>query len=456
MFLLRVQVVSDPTKAWDDIESFDRDHPGSSPFVRRAWLESWLDHARPNHGRPEFLLIRDEDRLVAYIACWVDTLALGPEIYRFMGEGMSNELDISSIAPMDEVFAALESHFRQKRRGAILRLYDVEDGSTLAKHVAGIPGSACIELYRCPRVELTDGWEAYRRDRLNSKRRSDLSRRERRLASLGRIELVSIRDAASLAKYRHLVSESFELHRQRFESVLNTSGFSDPRMRPFYDDLIARTAEEETLYLSILTIQGRAASFVLALAKGTRLIDCIPAFDPSLAPFGVGHIHMHHLLRALPDQGIDVFDFSKGEGTYKAKWANGGSANLRLALGYRLTRIGRGWFAALNAKDEVKVYLRHRGVNERVKSLVGAARYRLHGSPGATDKEPTATLTDPAGLELTRSVTYDVASAWSLPLRSAVYRAIATGALAYVLEGRVAMVWPDRAETIALDPFQGS
>ena len=40
VFLLRVHVVSDPAKAWDDIESFERTHPGMARTGVRAEVEA--------------------------------------------------------------------------------------------------------------------------------------------------------------------------------------------------------------------------------------------------------------------------------------------------------------------------------------------------------------------------------------------------------------------------------
>jgi CelD/BcsL family acetyltransferase involved in cellulose biosynthesis len=449
--LLHVEAVSDPESAWHDIDSFNQAHPGMNPFVRRAWLQTWLTHFRPTKGRAEFLFIRDgEGPVVAYLPCWVTQMPLAPAVYRFMGEARANSLDLPSVAPMDEVLETLAHHFQRMSRGVILRLYDVDERSALAAALARIKGVARIQLYPCPRAELWDGWEPYAQGRLSSKRRSEMRRLERRLSALGPVDVVLIRDATSLARHERLVHELFELHRLRFERILNTSGFSNPRMRPFYEELIARTAQEGTLFLSVMTIGGQAVSFVLSLAEHDRVIDCIPAFDPSLAPFSVGHLHLFRILRELPGAGIHVFDFSKGGSVYKAKWATSTSANLRLAVPYRLSPAGRAWFAALNGRDAAKVYLRRRGVTAWIKRALGTLSY-WRDAAGVEAAEPKPVPLDPSGLDVTQPVSLIAAASWSPPVRSAVFRAIAKGASAYVTGQAVALVWPDgRSEAIPL------
>ena len=447
---LSVDTVSDVGTAWPIINSFNCAHPGTNPFVQRAWLETWLEHFRPADGHAEFLIFRARDEeVVGYLPCWVTQLPLGPEVYRFMDEGGANSLDFPCSAPVGYLLLALKNYFRTKKRGVIFRFYDVDEHSILAKALAGTKSVFCVRLYPCPRVDLSDGWETYAHTRLTSKRRSELRRLDRRLSALGPLGHIVIRNTVLLVRHAHLVEQLFELHRLRFERVLNTSGFGGLRMQSFYKKLITRTAQEGTLYLSIMTIGDQAVSFVLGFVEANRLIDCIPAFDPSLAPFGIGHIHLHRIMRELPGQGINIFDFSKGDSVYKAKWATSNSANLLIAVPYHLPLPGYFWLAILNGKDALRVQLRRWGVMMLAKRLLGTISYwRKHPLATASPKLKPL-LFDPSGIDLTQPVLFQEATKWTPAVKLVVFRALARGAAAYVAGKKVVMIWPNkRTETI--------
>lgn len=451
--MLHVEAISDLAAVWARIDQYGRLNPGVNPFVRRAWLETWLAHFEPRSGLPEVLFFQDDaEVVVGYAPFWTRRLPLGPRLYSFMGEGMANSLDLASVAPVDQVLAALADYLRQQRHGAVLRLYDVDEHSSLAAACANQGGASQLTLYPCPRVELQDGWEAYVRGRLKSKRRTELNRLERRLAALGQVDVVHIRDASSLSGHWDLVGSLFDLHRQRFERAWNTSRFGDPQMRTFYEELFVRCAQEGSLFLSIMTVDGRAVSFVFALGDGTRIIDCIPAFDPCLADFGVGHLHIYRILQDLPGTGATVFDFSKGAATYKAKWATSSSANLRITIPFGLSWIGRAWFLALNGRDAAKVSLRQRGVTARVKIALGSLAYLRRRSGGRRELEPVPRPLDAADLGPAEPVRLHLTDQWSNPLRTVVFRALAKGASASIHGELVVLVWPDnRAEAIPVE-----
>jgi len=81
-------------------------------------------------------------------------------------------------------------------------------------------------------------------------------------------------------------------------------------------------------------------AFHIGFRASARLVLYITAFHPAFAPFQPGHVNLHLFLEHCGQLGIQVVDFSKGEGLSKRRWTTRSEWSYRYLLG------GRGSVAA--------------------------------------------------------------------------------------------------------------
>jgi CelD/BcsL family acetyltransferase involved in cellulose biosynthesis len=367
--------------SWQSCRGFlsvmHKSFPMRNPFLAPEWMETWWKHFSSPGKHLEILVFRAGERLVGYAPLYYEyRRALGAREYRFVGDGVANCLEVVFEPGLGaEVFSSLSEYFVKLGLPIVLSLRDVSDSSPTHGFLRELRGKGLnslsyFPLYSCPRAFLCSTWEEFFETAVSrSKKRRELRKFEERFHSVGFVEFSVIRDATDLTNQEGMLEEMMELHRRRFRRTLNATVRDE--FWSFCRDVVESMAGAG-LNLSILRLDGRLVSFVLGFEYGTTFIDYLVAFDPVMERFSLGHVHLMKLMRHLISRGFKIFDFSKGEGVYKRRWARGTAVN----YGFLVTFNSGNWLELYRWLRSLQVRLlswgRRRGYNMRVRKVLGS------------------------------------------------------------------------------------
>ncbi|MGQ0665972.1 MAG: GNAT family N-acetyltransferase [Nitrospiraceae bacterium] len=172
-------------------------------------------------------------------------------------------------------------------------------------------------------VELREGYEAYLRvlnSSLKGNVRRELKRRSTRIQEAGGIALDGARFGADPGRMAACVERMFALYDMSWKA--KHEGRMAEHHRAFYRDLTTRFGRRSMADVSILTIGGVDAAYLIAIAERGVYYDISVSYRDDFAPLSPGLFLMQVVLRTLPSRGISMV-ISHGAHDYKRRWATG-------------------------------------------------------------------------------------------------------------------------------------
>ena len=351
------------TQGWNELL---RDSAQDCPFLTAEWLQAWWAHLAGSR-RLHIITVRDAaGRLIAIAPLMAVSGPLG--IFRhfeFLGTGNagSDYLDvIVRIGYERDAVQALAGVFRQDH--ASLRLDHVADASialTLADELAGQGWtSRRTPVSVCPIVTLAGhSWDSYLAS-LGSSHRANFRRRQRGLAKQFdmRFEPVT-EDTARTEALAALIG----FHRRRFGAAGST--FSSPALAAFHEDATRRMADQGSLRLFVLRLNGEIAGVMYGFFYNNRFFFYQHGFDSQYEPFSIGLVLMGLTIQAALEEGSLEFDMLYGTESYKRLWARDERPLARVQL-YPPDFGGRVYRRTLDAERAMRTVAR------RILSMGGA------------------------------------------------------------------------------------
>lgn len=288
-------------------------------FSTWEWQSNWW--AAYDAGALWVVAFRDdEDRLVGIAPWFVQTNSDGERVVRTIGcVDVTDYVDIIA-APEHraEMFALLAQHVAENRdRFDRINLCNIpEDSPTRTEFTAQLEaaGFDCDIVVQevCPVIPLPDDFEAYL-GMLDKKQRHEIRRKMRRAEGEPEINWYIVGP-------EHNVEEELE----RFLTLMAASHpekaqfLSDPRNVAFFKRIGPATFEQGWLQLAFITFRGQVAATYLNFDYDRRIL----VYNSGLQPDQYGHLSpgivlLAYLIQHAIEAGRDVFDFLRGDETYK-------------------------------------------------------------------------------------------------------------------------------------------
>ena len=164
---------------------------------------------------------------------------------------------------------------------------------------------------RCPVLELPSSWDGYL-EGLSGKDRHELRRKMRKLER--ELPGTSVRSQAALEGWDAALDEFLRLHRL---SKVGKARFMDERMEAFFLDATRALAGAGWARLWFLDWNGAAVASFLCLEYAGSVGLYNSGFDPAHAKLAPGIVLLAHVIRDAIERGVPVFDFLRGEESYK-------------------------------------------------------------------------------------------------------------------------------------------
>jgi CelD/BcsL family acetyltransferase involved in cellulose biosynthesis len=167
-------------------------------------------------------------------------------------------------------------------------------------------------------VDLAGGYDAYARTTGNRLRKA-LKKRAKKLAALGAPALDGAHFLTDLDRVAAAGERTFAINDRSWKA--RGRGPLGQSHRAFFRELQTRFGRRGMFDVSILTIGGVDAAYMIGIAERGVYYDVTVSYDERFAEVSAGFCLMEELLRALPSLGIRTV-VSHGAHEYKRTWAD--------------------------------------------------------------------------------------------------------------------------------------
>ena len=161
-----------------------------------------------------------------------------------------------------------------------------------------------------PRVTLPSTVEDYYAS-LTKKHRHELRRKLRRLHNAGDIEQIELKSPSDIEAR---MGDFIDLHRG---SSIDKQEFMTSERESFFRDMAVQLADKDITRLYFLTLNGQNVATSLAFKVGSTKYLYNSGYDPERSWLAVGLLnHAINILNSI-EEGIEVYDFMRGDERYK-------------------------------------------------------------------------------------------------------------------------------------------
>jgi CelD/BcsL family acetyltransferase involved in cellulose biosynthesis len=282
---------------------------GASPFERPGWISAWLAAFGAEGLR--VLALRRGGRLTAVVPVLARRgLVRSPTNWHSPMFG--------PVAADDDARAAiLAALHRGRTRRIDLSFLDAE---TVAAARAGWPMAPSAErgLHSSPYIAIESDWETYWNG-LSKNLRSNVRRRRKRLAALGKVEVEVVEGGKEVPA---LLEHCFRLEAGGWKGERGTAISSSPATVRFYTEVAAWAAGAGLLRLCLLRLDGRVIAFNYSLEDGCRHYLLKLGHEVELGDAGPGTVLTAAMVERAFAEGLDSYEFLGEPDRYKIQWGD--------------------------------------------------------------------------------------------------------------------------------------
>lgn len=312
----------------------------SAPFLSWEWLSTWYEYFGASRT-PFILKATRENRLIGLLPlCLEEKKVLGMSLKRlaFIGEQVGGADYLDLIAePEDkrEILSAVFEFLKKENCFDLICLENLASDSELVGFLRCFNERPAKQNLRfaestaaiCPQINLSGGWEIILKE---SKRASNFKRKLKQLEKIPDFEL---RTVTSPDETGAAFERFFYLHEKRWSRNGGSELSGHPRLVSFQRDLIRSLAATGLLRFDELWARGKCRAAVYGLDDGRTFYYYNSGYDLEWANFSVGLVLIGLSVKNAVARGNSVYDFLRGDETYKFDWANDKSelvtANIR-------------------------------------------------------------------------------------------------------------------------------
>ncbi len=282
--------------------------PAATPFQTFEWQQTWWRY----YGglrEPLAAAVFEGDDLVGLMPFF---RTKGPwRTLRPMGMGPSDYLHPLAIDGYESaVSEGIVEAIRSTKNIDLVDLHQIRETQAFADAFVGTR----IEQATCLVLDLPKTYEAYL-ETLGKSLRYDVRKLDKSLFKTGK------------AKIERVVPEQinqgmdilFEQHKLRWRKRGLPGAFLG-RAINFHKAWAAQAAQNQWLWLSILTLEGTPIGAIYAMALGKTAYYYQAGFNPEKGSVSPGTLLVAHTIRQAIEEEMQHFDFMRGDEPYKRRW----------------------------------------------------------------------------------------------------------------------------------------
>jgi CelD/BcsL family acetyltransferase involved in cellulose biosynthesis len=284
---------------------------GAPPFVRPGWFAAWWEAF--GAGRPLVLAARRRGELAGVLALRRRPGALAsPTNAHTPGFGLVAADEVASRALVGAALA------RAPHGLALDYLDDADPDIDLLQQAAVGAGHATLRLLieRSPYVVLAS--EEAVAQLPGSKQASNLRRLQRRLETVGRVE-VQVADGRE--RLGALLWEGYRLESSGWKAARGTAILSHLDTSRFYTAVGRWGAEQGLLRLAFLRLDDRPIAFQFGLQDASAYYLLKGGYDPAYRRWAPGRLLARAVIARAAAEGLRRFEFLGPDEPWKRSWA---------------------------------------------------------------------------------------------------------------------------------------
>lgn len=319
--------------AWEDLHARA---PAASVFNSLAWqAEWWRAYGR---GRALRILVAERAGAVnGILPLYLDPVRVcGVPVRRARLVGTGGDTYPDDLGPVVEDAAAAQALARAALRldADVVELADLDPRTGFAEIAAAEAAKARWRAsreraQRIPYLELPPTWEAYLGS-VSAHRRARVRKSRRRFAAAGEARFRVWDDAATIGAALERLAT---LHHRRWDAAGEPSAsFSTPEYLAFHRAVMAATLRRGMLRLYCLELDGEAVAMLYAYRFRRGIYVMQAGFDPAQAALRAGQVLLYHAIEHAIGEGNRVFDFLRGEHSYKDELATASRETVSVTL----------------------------------------------------------------------------------------------------------------------------
>jgi len=300
----------------------------SSPFLSWEWLSNWYKFFGEDRT-PFILKIYRENALIGLLPlCSQEKRVLGMKMKRlsFVGEEIGGADYLDLIAKPEDKTQILSAVFEFLKKEEYFDLICLENIAGDSATVNFLQNSSKEKSNRlryfdsvtaiCPQINLAGGWDTVLKQ---SKRASNFKRRIKQLEKMSGFEFRSV---TSPEETGEAFERFYNLHEKRWANCGGSELSGHPRLVSFQRDLIPALAQSGLLRFDELWVEGECRASVYGLDDGKTFYYYNSGYDLDWGNYSVGLVLIGLSVRNAIERGNSLYDFLRGEETYKFDWAN--------------------------------------------------------------------------------------------------------------------------------------
>jgi CelD/BcsL family acetyltransferase involved in cellulose biosynthesis len=283
---------------------------------------------------------------------------------------------------------------RKPMDDGVFLIYDVPEYFT--QNLSPLP--AHVGLHRVRQypgylisLESYPDYDAYLKDFFSRSTRYKLRKYARRLEQSFEVSYAMHCGPIEREVYDQLFLKFRELLEKRFGEKQIRNNNLDTEEWAFYQEVAYEMIQSNQACLFVIYAQNEPISCTLNYFGSGVMFNAITVFDTDFSKFHVGTIAIMKQLEWCYQNGIKIFDFSKGHYDYKSDWATH-PYRFEYHIFYNKKSLKSRTIAWLLKKSlALKQILRDRNLNERYNKLLFRLRGYGQTAPTAEGKEPLLT-----------------------------------------------------------------
>lgn len=317
----------------------------------------WKHFGEKSNRRDLLLLLAKENNSIIGIAPLMaeEIIFLRKPVIKFIGTPSCDYMDFIILENREKEVVSCFFNYLKKLKCLEIDLVFVPDGSCVLK--TGLAQSRLVDA--CPYVDLGDPWEVVY-NRLNKSIRQYVSRRQRNILKLGKLEFSSVKEEDKIDAF---LDEYFRMHIRRWHDYAGRySQFQYARWRNFIRELSHILFSKGYIDLTYLKLNSDIIACHTGFIYNKIFHWYMATFNPDYSKYSPGHLLTMYLLKNSCCNGLLSFDFLRGTESHKMLWAQK-TKHLFNYLGYsdyyllkktgRLLRIIKDFYLK-NMKERLK------------------------------------------------------------------------------------------------------
>ncbi len=316
---------------------------GANPsvFLTHEWLSTWWRTFA--EGKRLFIVnVQHEGQLLGLAPLFIDQCVYSGlvklRVLRLLG---MNEIEpdylgfIIRTGYEGEVTREILQHLLSHRaEWDLIQLDNMLDSNSTDPSLTQIARSELglsihVDRAKCPFIRLPGSFEKYLSG-FSRKHRYNLNRLVKILKKSFDYEFGI---AASATEAKEAMRTLFVLHEQRAQQMRRGSAFCSKQVLSFHTELIPALFSQGLLKVFYVKLNGRIESCLYAYAYNGRFYFYQSGFNPAYDKYSLGSVTLMEAIRSSIEEGLQEFDFLKGQESYKYLWANGERETISLTIG---------------------------------------------------------------------------------------------------------------------------